>query len=148
MAAISEVRPWIGAQVSIAYMKVTKNLRLVNCFENHGKRNTKIYLNGNMPQEEQVETIWTDIDNAFARPTTRDDTTADYVPTQVLTELFRNRGFDGIAFKSSVADGHNLALFDKHNVEIEHRQVVEITKAEFGCKWSGGVQFKALGDES
>ena len=32
--------------------------------------------------------------------------------TQVLAELFRSGGFDGIAYASSLGDGHNVALFD------------------------------------
>lgn len=36
----------------------------------------------------------------------------DYVPTQVIAELFRVQGFDGLAYRSSLGDGHNVGLFD------------------------------------
>jgi len=29
-----------------------------------------------------------------------------------LAELFKSKGFDGIAYRSSLGPGHNLALFD------------------------------------
>jgi hypothetical protein len=40
--------------------------------------------------------VWKDIDRALAQPVTDDHDTADYVPTQVLAEAFREHGFDGV----------------------------------------------------
>lgn len=41
------------------------------------------------------------------------DDTAEYVPTQILADLFRSKGYDGVAYKSVFgADGYNIALFD------------------------------------
>lgn len=37
---------------------------------------------------------------------------SDYVPTQIIAELIKSLGYDGIAYKSSLANGHNIALFD------------------------------------
>ena len=52
------------------------------------------------------------IDEAFARPVTPADDLADYAPTQIIAELFKVHGFDGIAYRSSLGPGHNIALFD------------------------------------
>lgn len=141
--AVAEVRPWVGAQVSVAQLRINKELRLVDCSRNHGKRNTKLFFK-EPPPEECLKAAWTDIDNDFARPITENDRSADYVPTQILAEFFKENGFDGILFKSSVADGHNLVLFDPDGVEIVHRQVVEIKKVSYESKWSGGARFKDL----
>jgi len=44
---------------------------------------------------------------------TRDDPKLDYVPTQILAETFRRRGFDGILYRSLLdGSGLNVALFD------------------------------------
>jgi len=64
------------------------------------------------PPEEREMAVWRDINTAFATPVTPDDSQSDYVPTQVISELFRSKGFDGIVFKSSCGKGHNVALFD------------------------------------
>jgi hypothetical protein len=56
--------------------------------------------------------VWGDIDHAFSVPTTASDNAADYVPTQVLAELFREGGFDGIGYRSAYGTGHNIVLFD------------------------------------
>ena len=143
--AVSEVRPWVGAQVSVAQLQPTKELKIIDCAKYHDKQRTKLYLDEDPSRDEEIEEIWTSIDKAFARPTTPNDKTADYVPTQILTELFRSEGYDGIGFKSSVSDqGYNLAIFDPENVDIKYRQVVEIKKIHIGCEWSGGSRLRTL----
>ncbi|MFL6450471.1 MAG: RES domain-containing protein [Bryobacteraceae bacterium] len=51
---------------------------------------------------------------AFSTPVTRDGSLADYAPTQILAELFKLKGYDGIRHKSLLNEGKgtNLALFD------------------------------------
>ena len=92
--AVAEVRPWLGAHVSVAQLRISKELRLINCFRNHGKRNSVVYLDGEPSEDVRMDSVWTDIDNAFAEPVTPNDRVAGYIPTQILAELFRNRGFD------------------------------------------------------
>jgi hypothetical protein len=57
--------------------------------------------------------VWADIAYTFREPVTRDDDYADYAPTQVIAELFRAEGFDGLAYRSGFGlDRFNVALFD------------------------------------
>jgi len=139
--AIAEVRPWMDAQVSVAQLRILRELKLVNCFERHGKRNISKYFKENPTETELAEWAWEDIDNAFSCPVTDNDRSADYVPTQVLAEFFRENGFDGIAFKSSVAGGHNLVLFNPDDAEIVHSQVVKVKNVSYTAEWSGGDRF-------
>ena len=37
----------------------------------------------------------------------------EYLPTQYLCELIKDRGFNGIAFKSSLEKGYNYVIFDE-----------------------------------
>jgi hypothetical protein len=46
------------------------------------------------------------------------DDIADYVPTQIVAELFKANNFDGVAYRSSLGDGHNVALFDLDMAEL------------------------------
>jgi RES domain-containing protein len=142
--AVAEMRPGVGDQVSVAQLLISNDLTLINCSKHYGKRNTKIWLGGNPPAKEIVRAVWTDIDNAFAKPITPNDETADYIPTQILAEYFKNNGFDGIVFKSSVAAGHNLVVFNPSLLEVGNRQVVEINKVNYKFQWSGGDRFKDL----
>jgi hypothetical protein len=50
---------------------------------------------------------------------TRRDNIADYVPTQIIAELFKREGFDGVAYKSNFGDeGYNSAIFDIDAADI------------------------------
>ena len=45
--------------------------------------------------------------------------TADYVPTQIIAEFFKNEGCDGIAYKSAFGKkGYNIVLFDPSDAEL------------------------------
>ena len=112
--AVSEVRPWIGAYVSLGRFETVRELRIVNCAHDHGKSLFHYSMKGTNPTPEQVETItWSNIDMAFAEPAAREDDTAGYAATQIIAELFKMEGYDGIEYRSNCGeDGHNLALFD------------------------------------
>jgi len=73
--------------------------------------------------EQKEKAVWIDIDNAFSTPVTLSDDRADYAPTQILAELFRQQGYDAIGYKSHFGDqeerkGYNIAIFDPTAVEI------------------------------
>jgi RES domain-containing protein len=108
--AISEVRPWIGSLVSVAQFHTSRPLRIVDCSVHHA-RNPLFFDEPSEVDREQA--VWAHIDRAFSEPMTRSDDTADYVATQILAELFRREGYDGVAYKSAFGEkGFNIALFD------------------------------------
>lgn len=108
--AMSEVRPWIGSLISVAQFRLERSLSIIDCSVNHAA--TPIFLEP-PDNTNAVKANWAYIDRAFSEPATRMDDTAEYVPTQILAELFRSKGYDGVAYKSAFgADGYNIALFD------------------------------------
>ena len=107
--ALAEVRPWIGSYISVGQFKTLRELRLVNCTTD--QKGFRIFLK-EPSAEKREESVWADIDRAFAKPVSPSDDIADYVPTQIMAELFKANNFDGIAYRSSLGDGHNVALFD------------------------------------
>lgn len=121
--AIAEVRPWIGAYVSVAGFKLSRELRTVNCTNDGG--GFKVYFEP-PDAEEKERAVWRDINRAFRRPVTPADDVASYVPTQVLAEFFRSEGLDGIGYGSSVGPGHNVALFDLDAAHIVNCQLMEV----------------------
>lgn len=108
--AMSEVRPWIGSSVSLAQFITRKPLRVVNCSKYHEK--SVIYLEE--PDDEKKEkAVWSHIDKAFSKPVTASDDRADYAPTQIIAEMFKDLGYDGLYYKSAFGEnGYNIALFD------------------------------------
>jgi len=129
VTAMSEVRPWIGSFVSLAQFQTVRELRVVDCSVNHSSG--FVFYFDEPPPEERVKVVWADIDRAFAEPTTRSDDTADYAPTQVLAELFRDRGYDGLVYKSMFGEkGFNIALFDVEAAVLLNCRLLETKKIE------------------
>lgn len=108
--AMSEVRPWVGSLVSVAQFQTTRPLKVVDCSIDRDL--LAIHLE-EPSYRERVRTVWAHIDRAFAEPTSRSDDRADYAPTQILAEVFRDQGYDGVVYKSVFGEkGYNVALFD------------------------------------
>jgi hypothetical protein len=114
--AISEVRPWKGAPVSVAKMITNKGLRLVDLVSQNrrNRRNTRAraYVEG-------LSDVLSSIGAAMAEPVNPDDTEIDYVPTQYVAELIKAKGYDGVKYASAVSRGENVALFDVDSVNID-----------------------------
>jgi len=77
--------------------------------------------------KERERHVWEDIDRAFARPFARSDRSGDYAPTQIIAELFKANGFDGVAYRSRLGPGHNIALFDVNAAELYSCRPFEVT---------------------
>jgi len=112
--AMSETRPWIGSLISVALFESLKDLSLVDCTV---KARRRLFLE-EPNAEQRKRAVWSDIDQAFSCPVTSSDDLADYVPTQIVAELFKSEGFDGIRYTSSLGKGRNIVLFDVDVVRL------------------------------
>jgi RES domain len=60
------------------------------------------------------------------------DDVADYAPTQVLAELFRREGYDGVAYKSAFGkDGYSIALFELDSAAQLNGALHEVQSVEY-----------------
>jgi hypothetical protein len=150
--AISEIRPWIGAEVSVAYCRLLRPLRALDLSVGHGKSSFmgpvfKSVMDGTpLSAADKEKAVWIDIDNAFSEPVTHTDDKADYAPTQILAELFRSHGYDAIGYKSHFGDsddrkGYNIAIFDPDAVEISacapyRVDTIKVTAHQTDTAWS------------
>ncbi|KAA1258946.1 RES domain protein [Rubripirellula obstinata] len=146
--AIQETRPWIGQHVSVAVYQLERPRRILDLTSPAFVPVTEVlhrsFGKGQSPVEsvEYERAAWSDIAGAFATPVTRGDDPRDYLATQVLTELFRSQGFEGLAFRSSLnqcdADldkvGYNVVLFDYENLLETSSKVVEILQLDLRYK--------------
>jgi len=71
------------------------------------------------------------VNAAFTKPVTNVDNSSDYVPTQILAELFKSEGFDGVCFKSGMGAGHNFILFDLDVANVISCTVMETTNISY-----------------
>ena len=145
--AISEVRPWIGSEISLAHFVIRRDLRALDLSLGHGQPAFAHMTFAQLAGEEAVDAVtkekavWIDIDNAFSRPVTRSDDTADYVPTQILAELFAEARYDAIFYRSQFGrEGHNIAVFNVEDADIVscepfHVTAVDIKAEPIGNRW-------------
>jgi hypothetical protein len=136
--AIGECRPWVGVLLSVAQMKTNRALEIVNCTSK--QEGCPIYFKEPEPAERE-QAVWHDIDLAFAEPVTRTDDTADYAPTQILAELFRETGVDGVGYRSALGKGHNLALFDLACADVINGQLYKVDKLDIGFREADNAYF-------
>ncbi|MGH9438449.1 MAG: RES family NAD+ phosphorylase [Terriglobia bacterium] len=130
--ALSEMKPKIGSYLTLAEFSTGEELRIVDFACNP----TQLADAEDGPTDEEMDSlIWEGIGDAFSEPVTNSDDIADYASTQIVAELFRRTGYDGIRYKSKcigfesleplgsperlkasqevkTQDGQNIALFN------------------------------------
>jgi hypothetical protein len=126
--AVAEVRPWKGGAVSVGQFRATRQLILVNTSLRAKER---IFIGGEPSPEEREESVWGSIDRAFSMPTEHSDDQSEYIPTQVLSEVFRDAGFDGVGYQSAYGDGHNIVLFDPALMQQVNCFIVRVRDIKF-----------------
>jgi hypothetical protein len=122
--AIAEVRPWVESYVSVGRFYTVRDLRIVNCTT---KRSPISFRPIREPKPaERARYVWDDIDRAYFVPVSREEDVLEYLPTQVLSELFRVNGFHGVAYHSALGKGLNIALFDLECAELDRCYVYQV----------------------
>ncbi len=136
--ALVEVRPRLGANVSIATIKVNQKLTLLD-----------FSLNKIPPKMvESKLNLFADLSMLFSKPITSDDDILDYIPTQYIAEYAKQLGYDGIAFRSSLTpelkeqdinkhqdlDRYNVVIFNYNKCEPISSNVVSVTRNYLECE--------------
>lgn len=127
--AMSEVRPWLKAEISCARFRTTRDLRIVDC----SKHADKNLLGWDAASPEDIQkAVWGAIDRGFSRPVDSARGSTEYIPTQILSELFKSLGFDGVGYKSALHDeGYNLALFNVDMAEMVDCQLFDTKRIDY-----------------
>jgi hypothetical protein len=110
--AMAEVRPWIGAYVTLAVFEVVRDCALVDCSQDKLTTLDLLMREEEATDEEREQAVWGDIAKAFSTPLTREDTLEEYWATQLLAEKLKVVGYVGIVYQSALGKGRNFALFD------------------------------------
>lgn len=121
--AVAEIRPTLGAKITLAALAPTRGLTLVHCGFNE---QAPVYP-AEPDADSRAAAVWAYISTAFSNPVARAEDHADYAPTQVLAEVFKEMGLNGIAYRSAFsADGYNIALFQPKHAEVTGRWVYKV----------------------
>jgi hypothetical protein len=132
--SISEVRPWPGKYVSLGYFSVKEDLALVD-FTTGDRNNCYIdFENYKLLAKDDIDNLWGELNKAFSVPVFQSDTNADYVVTQVVSELAKSKGYDGIVYNSGYSrenyEGYNVVLFNKDAVDIRKLEIHKIESVD------------------
>lgn len=136
--AMVEVRPRLGANVSIATVTVKEKLTLLD------------FTLNSIPKRmaEPKQNLFADLSMLFSKPVTSDDDILDYIPTQYIAEYAKFLGYDGIAFRSSLTpeiddqddkyneeiDRYNVVVFNYNKCIPTSSNVVNVTRNYLACK--------------
>jgi RES domain-containing protein len=128
--ALAEVRPWIGAVISVAQLVMERELNVIDCSKYHAPENFLDIFDDQTKSRE--DGIWMAIDRAFATPVSKEDEAKDYIPTQVLAELFKAEGYDGVVYKSLLSDdGYNVTLFNLDHAKVINASLHRLNSIQF-----------------
>jgi hypothetical protein len=130
--AVAEVRPLLGDYVTVARMGLRRELKIVDCSAGMDEQ-IHVWFTEPDPAE-RAKVVWQYIAQAFSRPAKADPGEAEYVPTQILAEHFRQLGYDGIGYKSKLGSGFNVAIFDMDLLDVMDRRLHEVTAVRYESK--------------
>ena len=131
--AIMEMRPQIGQYFNVCKIEICRNILIFDF----------TYTANELKEDETTKSgdLYA-ISKEFSYPNYGNP--EDYIPTQYLCEYLRQKGFDGIRYKSSVSsEGTNLIIFDTNsddkpykilesrifeveNIDIKFEQIIPI----------------------
>lgn len=105
--AIAEMRPYKSDDIFVARFEVMNRLFLADL-----RSPRKTVSPFELGEEGLVDIEYLcRLGEELSKPVLPREAHLEYLPTQYLCEFIKHRGFDGIVYKSSVADGDNYAIF-------------------------------------
>jgi hypothetical protein len=130
--AIAETRPHPGDLLSVAKLRVTSPLRLLNLLN---PRKTispfDIEDESDLPALRQELAFLCHLENDLSKPILPRVADLEYLPTQYLCEFIKNCEYDGVVFKSSISSGANVALFNDLKIRAEELTQYEVTTLHY-----------------
>jgi hypothetical protein len=119
ITAIAETRPWVDELISVAECTFWKDLKVINMIPDSEKKLCNRFKEKPTAQEKE-NIIWHDIEQDFSKPIIDHVANIEHVPTQFIAEAFKNAGYEGIKYKSSLSNtGYNLVVFDGWNIIVK-----------------------------
>lgn len=143
--AIAEARPWKKADVSVGSFEIIRKIRILDVSDDKPKTYIGDFnlLTGekiirHRTQDDLEAYVWGDINKAFSIPIQPGNEDIKYIPTQFIAEFFKNRGYQAIAYKSSMDEsGHNLVLFYPALARLTGAGVYEISNIKYTFEQNG-----------
>jgi hypothetical protein len=119
LTAVSEIRPFLGGQVTVARVTPRTSLQVVDLTKVSAVDSPFGHPNLQMALEKHA--LLSILNRELSKPINPALAEIDYVPTQYLAEVILNSHYDGIRYKSAMhRGGHNVVFFNHKDLQISH----------------------------
>jgi hypothetical protein len=131
--AVSEIRPQTSEKVTVATILI-ENKTVIDLRNPRKSISPFAYIiddSGSIGQLLSDLPLLESLSQELSRPVSHRSLNSEFTPSQYLCEMIKSFGYDGVLFRSSVGDGHNLVLFNYKDIQ-EPESLIEysITKVE------------------
>lgn len=126
---VAEVRPDLGATLSVGIFKLKQKCRMVNISDGRigspfkwGDDLVRMYFNKNF-----LKAFASDVSKSVLAS----NSYIEYLPTQYVSEYIKNKGYDGVIYKSSQTQKMNYTFFDPEIATCKRVYSVGITSLNY-----------------
>jgi len=128
--AVAEIRPFVGARVSICTLTPNRPLKVADISRAHSIASP--FGDTDLLARVRRTALLNILNRELARPVSPEDSEVEYVPTQYLAEAILDLGYDGIRYRSAVrTGGTNFVFFEPEALTIDPAtRVVEVQSIE------------------
>src|SRR6516162_339415 len=130
--ALAEVRPWKGAAVAIAEMRVKQRLLLVDLSQVRPVKSP--FFEDLLKWRIDVAVLLYRLGQDMSRPVMPHEQEILYKPTQLLALMIQATDYDGCIYPSAMGSGKNYVLFDTQAAEVLNIEHVRVRSATFFSK--------------
>jgi len=122
LTAISEVQPYKGEVITVVKIRITGTVAIVDL------RDPKRAASPFELDEDGLELLYSEmpllvtLGEELSKPIIPKEAGLEYLPSQYLCELIKSFGFSGVLYKSSLAEGDNIALFDDIETDLVEKK--------------------------
>lgn len=127
--AIAEIKPFSGDKITVAEFLVKGQIRTIDL------RNPRI--DDPFRFGENLEFMLTylkfisRLGAELSKTVSPKEAELEYVPLQYLCELIKNMGSDGVLYRSSVAEGYNVAIFNDSKLQCIKTTLHQVGKVNY-----------------
>ena len=127
MTAVAEVRPYVGAHVTVCELRPRQGMRIADLTRIHQIQSP--FLQADIDDRIRRNALLNILNSVLSQPVDPNASEIEYVPSQYLAEVILNAGYDGIRYKSAIApNGTNIVFFDAAGIEIDEKtRLVTVT---------------------
>lgn len=123
---IAEVRPWKGQCITIAEFELVEDVRIIDLSE-APRLESPFGFSENLYMLKDGYRVLEKLSRQLSKPIDPKTVEIEYLPTQYITEIIRDQGYDGMVYKSAMrSGGHNLVLFSPDKAKAMNIEYVEI----------------------